>query len=388
MLIISHLSGLYGAERSLYTLLKGLRGRGNVNPIILLPAKGALYRQLKEDGFQVLISPYKFWFGQKNSISALPGRIWRGLCNLVAIGYSWAQIRRLSIDVVYTNSLTVPVGAFLGQILGKPHIWHARELIINNGVIGGTFDVGVRFSAAVVRKMSDKIICNSNSLGTQLAPFLNKGQFTVIHNGFDFHLSPFTCAAEKYEKAVVSASPINLTILGSLIPEKGQEQAIRAVSFLIRQNIPVRLNIAGDGAGEYTRSLKYLVDQLQIGSYVNFLGFVSEPHDLIARSAIILVCSGIETFGRVSVESLAAHTPVVGANAGATPEILENGAAGLLYKFGDPCDLAYKIQLLLEDRNLYEQISEYGHKSVVRRFSSSRYVSGVENIILAVAANA
>jgi len=387
VLFVSHSDGLYGAERSLYTLLKGLRERGNITPIVMLPGEGELKRQLEDEGFCVIVAPYKFWFSCKRSIPSLPGRTWRVFSNLIAFFLACMKVRKLPIDAIYTNTLAVPIGVFLAKAFGKPHIWHARELISDKGLLGGSFDMGLSFSVSVIRTMSAKIICNSEMLKSDLAKIVDKSLLSVVYNGFDFNPPSYLSSSEKYLATVESKDIIDIAILGYLFPGKGQDQAIRATASLREQNIPVKLHVAGNGSNRYTRRLKKLCDQLMISDYVEFHGFISNPEGLIARSAIVLACSGIETFGRVAVESLASRTPVVGADSGALPEILENGKAGLLYEPGNQYDLAECIKTLIEDREQYLKISEYGFESVIHRFSREHYVQDIEKIILDVAAS-
>ena len=47
------------------------------------------------------------------------------------------------------------------------------------------------------------------------------------------------------------------------------------------------------------------------------------------------MCSTSETFGMVTIEALARSVPVVGTEAGGTPELLGHGTHGTLFKPGD-----------------------------------------------------
>ncbi len=50
-----------------------------------------------------------------------------------------------------------------------------------------------------------------------------------------------------------------------------------------------------------------------------------------------------ETFGRVAAEAFATGTPVVAANIGAVAELVDHGRTGLLFRPGDPEDLAARV---------------------------------------------
>ena len=65
---MSHSSGLYGAERSLFSLVEGLDVKGYVKPVVLLPTNGPLYDLLTNAGIQVIIHRYYWWIGKKTEL--------------------------------------------------------------------------------------------------------------------------------------------------------------------------------------------------------------------------------------------------------------------------------------------------------------------------------
>ena len=77
-----------------------------------------------------------------------------------------------------------------------------------------------------------------------------------------------------------------------------------------------------------------------------------------------------ETFGMVSIESMACGTPVLGSNAGGTPEILNFGKLGVLFESMNSMDLSLKMQGILDgsfdiDPNLLqESTAPYDHNMV------------------------
>jgi glycosyltransferase involved in cell wall biosynthesis len=56
-----------------------------------------------------------------------------------------------------------------------------------------------------------------------------------------------------------------------------------------------------------------------------------------------------EPFGRVLIEAMSLAKPLIGAAAGAVPEIIDHGVTGLLFKPGDPLSLSDSIVNLLDD---------------------------------------
>ncbi|MDQ2866751.1 MAG: glycosyltransferase family 4 protein [Candidatus Eremiobacteraeota bacterium] len=117
-----------------------------------------------------------------------------------------------------------------------------------------------------------------------------------------------------------------LVFLGRFHPEKGAHNAIE-----IARRAGVRLKMAAIPHDEEyfrTQVLPYID-----GDRVQFLGSVErEARDELLSNALALVhmTTRPERFGLTMVESLACGTPVLGANMGSIPEIVEDGISGFL----------------------------------------------------------
>ncbi len=57
-----------------------------------------------------------------------------------------------------------------------------------------------------------------------------------------------------------------------------------------------------------------------------------------------------DAFGIAFLEAWAAGKPVIGANIGATPEVIRNGIDGFLVEFDNPRDIAEKVVKLLKTK--------------------------------------
>jgi glycosyltransferase involved in cell wall biosynthesis len=84
---------------------------------------------------------------------------------------------------------------------------------------------------------------------------------------------------------------------------------------------------------------------------VTFHNFVPGPQlsGLRKRALVTVVPSRYETFGIAAAEAMMAGCPIVAADAGALPELVQNDRNGLLAKAGDAEELADKILALLND---------------------------------------
>ncbi len=126
--------------------------------------------------------------------------------------------------------------------------------------------------------------------------------------------------------------------VGSLTLEKGIKTLIDSWENLL---INKKLKIIGVGP------LKdYVINKASNNKNIDYLGFkkVNEIYNLIGEAKILIFpVEGLETFGRVIIESFARGTPVIVPNIGASAEIVKENQTGLLYKMGCRKDLENKI---------------------------------------------
>jgi phosphatidylinositol alpha-mannosyltransferase len=101
-----------------------------------------------------------------------------------------------------------------------------------------------------------------------------------------------------------------------------------------------------------------------------FLGRVSDADKAaLLRSADVYVAphTGGESFGIVLVEAMAAGTPVLASDLPAFKKVLEDGAAGALFRNEDSDDLARQLTGLLGDDDRRRALTATGNV-VVRRY--------------------
>jgi hypothetical protein len=96
---------------------------------------------------------------------------------------------------------------------------------------------------------------------------------------------------------------------------------------------------------------------------VHLVGSKSDTVPYIALADVGIMASRREAFGRATFECLAAGTPVIGADSGATPEMVVSGENGYLHEQGSPESLAEKITEYLRDRSLLETHGAAGRRT-------------------------
>lgn len=104
-----------------------------------------------------------------------------------------------------------------------------------------------------------------------------------------------------------------------------------------------------------------------------FLGAQKDISSILHDSNALVLPSINEGFGRVMLEAMACHTPVIVANSGALPEVIQNGTYGTLVRPTDPQDLAKALELVLnQDPTIFSK-AELAKKHA-ETFSIDSYV--------------
>ncbi len=136
---------------------------------------------------------------------------------------------------------------------------------------------------------------------------------------------------------------------GRLSEEKGIGTVCEAWEVLAKEGISLR--VIGDGP-EAPR-----VQRSADRGDLTWLGRLprDQTQAMMAQASVVIVPSICpETFGRSAVEAYAAGTPVIVADIGGLPEVVEDGQTGYRFKPGDAVDLASKV------RRFYDQPSLAG----------------------------
>lgn len=372
VLLLSHTSELYGAARSLQTLAKGLHSHDH-ELLIGIPGPGPLSMALQAVGIDTTVLRAPWWVVAPRA--SLKSRQWY-LRQIVGASQQVVHaIRRFQPDLVHSNSAVIPAGALAARRMGVPHIWHLREQVIEH--FNDRFILGRALSLRLMGMSSAALIPISRAVMKAYTAPATVRKLHLVYNGVDIPASMAASYPDWHTAAL--AEPV-LALSGILHPAKGQDEAIRALGILHGRGLSCRLMLVGDDPIGFGATLRTMVEDLNLVDHVVFTGHLPNPLLTIEKAQIYLMCSRSEAFGRVTIEAMLLGKPVIGADTGGTPEIIEDGRTGLLYQQGDARSLADAIQRLLLDPGLAAALGRRARASAVALFSEERYVQGVEAV--------
>ena len=166
---------------------------------------------------------------------------------------------------------------------------------------------------------------------------------------------------------------------GRLEDYKGFHILIKALAKVTDKNKDIKLVITGTGT--YEHELKRLTTRLNLDNHVEFTGKL--PYERLKElyfSSDIVVFPSIwpESFGRVSIEAMAAGKPVIASRVGGIPEVIKNNT-GILVKPNNAEELAKAITRLIRSPEERELLGRKGLR-YVKKFNKEDYCKKVVGI--------
>ena len=204
---------------------------------------------------------------------------------------------------------------------------------------------------------------------------------TVVPHGVDLAAYP----AAPPDLAARRRGRLRVGFLARACPEKGLDQAIKALAILARDR-DVELVAAGatvEAERVYLAGCLALAEDLGVADRFEWRGQVDRAGKLALLAEIdlfTLPATHPEAKGLSAIEAMAAGVPVVAADHGTFPELLDGERAGLLHAPRDPADLARGLATLADDVDRAGACGRHGHALARARHSAASMAAGHEAV--------
>lgn len=244
--------------------------------------------------------------------------------------------------------------------------FHDNKSILKNKCMKGSMIASiiaylesVKWNRKTIDNITDKFIAPSQFMADMMIKAgFNKEKIHVMHNFID---------SSKFEDIKEVTRKTYYCYVGRISHEKGVETLIQAANCL-----KYKLKIIGSGPLEAELKKK-------ANSNIEFLGYKNwdEIKSIISQSKFTVVPSEWYENNPFSIiESLCTGTPVLGANIGGIPELIDNNVNGMTFVSKDITMLKQKISDMFMHNFEYSDIK----KCAIRKFNSESYYNNLINL--------
>lgn len=229
--------------------------------------------------------------------------------------------------------------------------------------------------------LCDCVVVNSEAAGCLIGKRLNgrtpRPPVVKIENGLDFD-----CFAPRNRETARQAYPIppRAVVGGTLIrlhPEKGAEKIPAFADAVLKAHPNLILLIAGTGPLEQRlkEATKGWHDRLR------WLGWQDDTVQFLSSLDFFWLLSREESFPQALLEASGMALPWIAPDVGGIRELLESGAAGLLYPAGDLTAAVGRSAELLRSRDVFTESAKKALPALKTRYALDRMVKAFYDLL-------
>ncbi|HVP36425.1 MAG TPA: glycosyltransferase family 4 protein [Terriglobales bacterium] len=274
-------------------------------------------------------------------------------------------LKRSQIDIIQTHGHKANFIAFaLRDFVNRPwiafvHGWTDEDWKIR---------VYNRLDKYLLR-FADRLIAVSKDMASKLQTLgIPHEKVVTIYNAvFEKGISSGDPNLDIRREFKITQGDKLIGVIGRLSPEKGQIYFLKSFSEVTKTFPRVTALIVGEGPDE--KKLKDFCALKQLDHKVIFTGYQKDIASIYKSLDLVVLPSLSEGMPNVALESMLLGKPVIGTNAGGTPEVIADEMTGLLVPPEDPPSLARAMLELLNDEKKMKIFSEKGRDWVLENFS-------------------
>lgn len=365
--IISHMSELYGAPRSLLPIIDILVKSFDVHVVTF--GDTGMPQTLEKKGIPYTIIPL-VKYDKKKILS----RIKRKIQNYYGDYYFTFMVKKvlktLNPDLVYVNTVSRGAPVIAADSLGIPVIVHVRESIL---YFNKSKFIDRRRIHAVTTIPKCYFTVSESTKQMIVDQGVDDKKVFCVHSGID----------------LTSFSPDNnircdniFGFVGNMTERKGIKDFIQISTSLINKNKSLSSYVIGGNPNSNIFKQTYnLVPKDLRGQFV-FTGKVDSVSEYYKKMSVFCLTSKEEPFARVLIEAMGAALPVIAFDTGGVKELVDDGINGYVIPQGNFKLYEEKLNFLMENKEIRISMGINGQKKVLDNFKLKDYQNRIKNIII------
>ncbi len=197
-----------------------------------------------------------------------------------------------------------------------------------------------------------------------------KAKIVVLPSGIDCTVFPFI------PRQLVPGDRVRIVTVGRCVEKKGMEYAIRAVAQLAKDVSRVEYSIVGDGP--LRESLEQLIGSLGMTASIKVLGWKRQDEVIeILKTTHVMLAPSVtaadgneEGIPNAVKEGMAMGLPVVSTQHAGIPELVDDGASGLLVAERNVEALVAALRRLIARPERWPSMGRAGRDRVEERYNA------------------
>lgn len=253
-------------------------------------------------------------------------------------------------------------------------------LIIRSRHIDVTYP-NPRLSRHAFTTLADHVLTTSGRITAHLQEIfhLPDDRISTVPTGVDLRVfSPAAPPARLFAKSAPDESPV-IGMVSVLRSWKGHGTFLEAARRLLDEGLAARFVVVGEGPIRHV--IEQQVADLKLAGHVTLTGHREDVAAVLrALSVLVIASTRHEGVPQIGLQALACQTPVVGSDAGGTPEIIRHGETGRVFPAGDAKALGAAIRETLADPAATRAMCERGRAMVEAGHSLDAMLDTLEGI--------
>ena len=370
ILFLHSSSDVYGASKIFLQTVSIAKNNGH-HVVVGLSKKGELEKAFLDLGVPVEIINLGILRRQYFNFKGIVNRYkqWNK-----AIPVLESIIQSHQINLIYSNTAAVLIGAYIAKRRSIKHTWHIHEIIEKPIFLH-------RFLSWCFKHYADQLIVVSKAVEKHWQKDIDNNKIKQIYNGIETVQS--TSLPSFRTTLNIPSNALVIGMAARIHYWKGQSYFVDIANALLEienSTAPLYFLIAGDPYTGYEYLLDQLmkqIHQLKRKDQIIYLGFVKEM-DVFYRSIDLLILPSQlpDPLPTVILEAMQYQIPVVATKQGGAMEMVIENETGIFIPLNNALEAAQKIYAILPEK-IRLSMGLKGKKRVDEHFSQASFEKNI-----------
>jgi glycosyltransferase involved in cell wall biosynthesis len=333
---------------------------------------------LQERGAEAHIIPHLELTKRTRRLGPLLAHLWH---SRRAMRQAADVCRQVGAEAVVVNSEIMLLAPKAGTLAGR------RSIVVIHGARFNEMGFISRLFYGLQKRWVWRYLAVSHTVADLMVNLgVPAANVAVVYNGVDgqkFQPGPRRPGLRK-ELGIAADAPL-FGDVSHLEPRKGAHHLVEVLA-RVRREIPgACCLVVGEmeryGHQQFVRQVRQRAQELGVADGFILTGNRPDVPDILRELDLMVHPSETESFGLVIAEAMASGLPVIGFNAGAVGEVIDDGRTGRTIVPFDVAMMADATIGMLKDPGLRSRMGQAGREKVLREYDLKRSLDAMVDLL-------